>query len=229
MVLLLEQAKTNTAVASDWRALTLFLFLFSQLLRLRNVLLRELFGISLSWKNDSSAYFDRWFVTGSISTRKWEGTFPKTSRCYPNGPVARHAGAVSNGNREIRGGSRADPDADSSVLCLLLHCRQFIVSLRNLPQTLLDWQWGLAWPASGWWMAVQFYLGFICLLQTVASWLFRPVGPHQCIAESVAGWARDLVSYCWSNRQPLRKDHSIAGTTIPQTTKEDADNTHVYW
>ena len=37
------------------------------------------------------------------------------------------------------------------------------------------------------------------------------------------------VSYCWFNPQPMRKDHSIAGTTIFQTTPEDADNTQFYW
>ena len=40
---------------------------------------------------------------------------------------------------------------------------------------------------------------------------------------------RDLVSYCWYNPQPMRNDHSIAGTTILQTTLEDADNTQCYW
>ena len=38
-----------------------------------------------------------------------------------------------------------------------------------------------------------------------------------------------LISYCWYNPQPMRKDHSIAGTTILQTTLEDADNTQFYW
>ena len=36
---------------------------------------------------------------------------------------------------------------------------------------------------------------------------------------------RGLISYCWYNPQPMRNDHSIAGTTILQTTLEDADNT----
>ena len=38
-----------------------------------------------------------------------------------------------------------------------------------------------------------------------------------------------LISYCWYNPQPMRNDHSIAGTTILQTTLEDADNTQCYW
>ena len=40
---------------------------------------------------------------------------------------------------------------------------------------------------------------------------------------------RDLISYCWYNPQPMRNDHSIAGTTILQTTLEDADSTQFYW
>ena len=36
---------------------------------------------------------------------------------------------------------------------------------------------------------------------------------------------RDLISSCWYNPQPMRNDHSIAGTTILQTTLEDADST----
>ena len=40
---------------------------------------------------------------------------------------------------------------------------------------------------------------------------------------------RGLISYCWYNPQPMRNDHSIAGTTILQTTLEDADNTQFYW
>ena len=40
---------------------------------------------------------------------------------------------------------------------------------------------------------------------------------------------RGLISYCWYNPQPMRKDHSIAGITILQTTPEDADNTQFYW
>ena len=31
-------------------------------------------------------------------------------------------------------------------------------------------------------------------LQTVAIWLFRPVEPHQCSAESVASWAREFMA-----------------------------------
>ena len=38
-----------------------------------------------------------------------------------------------------------------------------------------------------------------------------------------------LISYCWFNPQPMRKDHSIAGTAILQTTLENADNTQFYW
>ena len=38
-----------------------------------------------------------------------------------------------------------------------------------------------------------------------------------------------LISYCWYNPQPMRKNHSIAGTTILQTTLEDAENTQFYW
>ena len=38
-----------------------------------------------------------------------------------------------------------------------------------------------------------------------------------------------LISYCWYNPQPMRKDHSIAGTTILQTTLEGADNTQFHW
>ena len=37
---------------------------------------------------------------------------------------------------------------------------------------------------------------WICLmlcLQTVASWLFRSVGPHQCSAESVPSWTREFM------------------------------------
>ena len=40
---------------------------------------------------------------------------------------------------------------------------------------------------------------------------------------------RGLISYCWYNPQPMRNDHSIAGTTILQMTLEDADNTQFYW
>ena len=40
---------------------------------------------------------------------------------------------------------------------------------------------------------------------------------------------RGLISYCWYNPQPMRKDHSITGTTILQTTLEDADSTQFYW
>ena len=40
---------------------------------------------------------------------------------------------------------------------------------------------------------------------------------------------RGLINYCWYNPQPMRNDHSIAGTTILQTTLEDADNTQCYW
>ena len=40
---------------------------------------------------------------------------------------------------------------------------------------------------------------------------------------------RDFISYCWYNPQPMRNDHSIAGTTILQTTLEDADSTQYYW
>ena len=40
---------------------------------------------------------------------------------------------------------------------------------------------------------------------------------------------RGLTSYCWYNPQPMRNDHSIAGTTILQTTLKDADDTQVYW
>ena len=40
---------------------------------------------------------------------------------------------------------------------------------------------------------------------------------------------KGLVSYCWFNPQPMRKDHSIAGTTILQRTPEDADITQFYW
>ena len=40
---------------------------------------------------------------------------------------------------------------------------------------------------------------------------------------------RDLISSCWYNPQPMRNDHSIAGTTILQTTLEDADSTQFYW
>ena len=38
-----------------------------------------------------------------------------------------------------------------------------------------------------------------------------------------------LISYCWYNPLPMRNDHSIAGTTILQTTLEDADSTQFYW
>ena len=39
-------------------------------------------------------------------------------------------------------------------------------------------------------------------------------------------WKKDrLISYGWYNPQPMRNDHRIAGTTILQTTLEDADNT----
>ena len=38
-----------------------------------------------------------------------------------------------------------------------------------------------------------------------------------------------LHSYCSYNPQPTRNDHSIAGTTILQTTLEDADSTQFYW
>ena len=37
-----------------------------------------------------------------------------------------------------------------------------------------------------------------------------------------------LISYCWYNPQPMRNDHSIAGTTILETTLEDADNTQFF-
>ena len=40
---------------------------------------------------------------------------------------------------------------------------------------------------------------------------------------------RGLTSYCWYNPQPMRNDHSIAGTTILQTTLKDADDTQFYW
>ena len=40
---------------------------------------------------------------------------------------------------------------------------------------------------------------------------------------------RCLISYCWYNPQPMRNNHSIAGTTFLQTTLEDADNTQFYW
>ena len=40
---------------------------------------------------------------------------------------------------------------------------------------------------------------------------------------------RDLISYCWYNPQPMRNDHSVAGTTILQTTLEDADSTQFHW
>ena len=39
-----------------------------------------------------------------------------------------------------------------------------------------------------------------------------------------ASFFRGLISYCWYNQQPMQKYHSIAGTTILQTTQEDADN-----
>ena len=39
---------------------------------------------------------------------------------------------------------------------------------------------------------------------------------------------RGLISYCWYNPQPMRNDHSIAGTTILQTTLEDANNTQFF-
>ena len=38
--------------------------------------------------------------------------------------------------------------------------------------------------------------------------------------------SKDLVSYSF-NPQPMRKDHSIAGTTILQTTLEDAGNNFI--
>ena len=40
---------------------------------------------------------------------------------------------------------------------------------------------------------------------------------------------RTSISFCWYNPQPMRNDHSIAGTTILQTTLEDADSTQFYW
>ena len=42
-------------------------------------------------------------------------------------------------------------------------------------------------------------------------------------------WCYIIISYCWYNPQPMRNDHSIAGTTILQKTLEDADNTQFYW
>ena len=37
------------------------------------------------------------------------------------------------------------------------------------------------------------------------------------------------LMHLWSNPQPMRNDHSIAGTTILQTTLKDADDTQFYW
>ena len=46
------------------------------------------------------------------------------------------------------------------------------------------------------------------------------------IPKPIGNRKRDcLISYCWYNPQPMRNDHSIAGTTILQTTLEDACNT----
>ena len=43
-----------------------------------------------------------------------------------------------------------------------------------------------------------------------------------------ASFFRNLMSFCWYNPQPMQKNYSITGTTILQTTLEDADNTQFY-
>ena len=49
--------------------------------------------------------------------------------------------------------------------------------------------------------------------------LFRCFGPlSRSHLTEAKRRVRILISYCWYNPQPMRKDHSIAGTTILQTT-----------
>ena len=67
---------------------------------------------------------------------------------------------------------------------------------------------------------VLLLLGFITTSREEAKCLWTPY-THL--------FFRGLISYCWYNPQPMRNDHSIAGTTILQTTLEDADNTQCYW
>ena len=63
----------------------------------------------------------------------------------------------------------------------------------------------------------------------IRTWTFLLGHETQILLDFAAKWLNGLVSYCWFNPQPKRKDHSIAGTTIRQTTIENAYNTQVYW
>ena len=73
----------------------------------------------------------------------------------------------------------------------------------------------------------------LCAVFSAASWCFLSKFGIPCNYAHMAFWAdkniSDLISYCWYNPQPMRNDHSIAGTTILQTTPEDADSTQFYW
>ena len=62
---------------------------------------------------------------------------------------------------------------------------------------------------------------------THASWSLAPFNRNANYAGD--NWKiyylNGLICFCWYNPQPMWKDHSISGTTILQTTLEDADNT----